>query len=200
VHPGSEPPDELRGGPAVLVPVKSFRSAKERLAPVMDARDRADLARQMADRVLAATRPFPVAVVCDDREVASWAEQAGALVVWAPGRGLNNAVAEGVSHLEGLGASEIVVAHSDLPLAKSFGMVVGFDGVTLVPDRREDGTNVACVPARCGFRFSYGPGSFARHEEEAGRLGLALRVLRDPDLSLDVDVPADLAACSPHAR
>ena len=38
-------------------------------------------------------------------------------------------------------------------------------------DRRDDGTNVACVPSGAGFRFSYGPGSFARHCDEAVRLG-----------------------------
>ncbi len=44
------------------------------------------------------------------------------------------------------------------------------------------------------FAFAYGPGSFRRHAAEARRLGLGLRVVRDPDLAFDVDVPADLAA------
>ena len=44
-----------------------------------------------------------------------------------------------------------------------------------------------------GFTFSYGPGSFARHGAEAHRLGLALRVVREPSLAHDVDLPADLA-------
>ena len=39
----------------------------------------------MADRVLAAAHPLPVAVVCDDNEVAEWAREHGALVVWEPG-------------------------------------------------------------------------------------------------------------------
>jgi 2-phospho-L-lactate/phosphoenolpyruvate guanylyltransferase len=66
--------------------------------------------------------------------------------------------------------------------------------VTLVPDHRDNGTNVICVPAGAGFTFSYGPGSFARHGAEAHRLGLPLRVVREPSLSHDVDLPADLAA------
>ena len=66
------------------------------------------------------------------------------------------------------------------------------DGVTLVPDRRDDGTNVACVPTRAGFEFSYGPGSFRRHGAEARRLGLPLRVVREPSLGWDVDLPSDL--------
>jgi 2-phospho-L-lactate guanylyltransferase len=64
--------------------------------------------------------------------------------------------------------------------------------VTLVPDRHGDGTNVVVLPAGCGFRFAYGPGSFARHRAEAARLGLAVEVVHDPHLGWDVDHPADL--------
>jgi 2-phospho-L-lactate guanylyltransferase (CobY/MobA/RfbA family) len=49
------------------------------------------------------------------------------------------------------------------------------------------------VPARCGFRFSYGPGSFARHRAECERLALPLFVARPAELTFDVDWPADLA-------
>jgi 2-phospho-L-lactate guanylyltransferase len=62
-----------------------------------------------------------------------------------------------------------------------------------VPDRRLDGTNVACVPTRAGFDFAYGLGSFARHLAEARRLGLRTRVVYDWRLASDLDVPADLA-------
>jgi 2-phospho-L-lactate guanylyltransferase len=86
----------------------------------------------------------------------------------------------------------VIVAHADLPLATDLAWLAYFSGVTLVPDRREDGTNVACVPARAGFQFSYGPGSFARHQAEARARGLALRIVREPLLAWDVDVPADL--------
>lgn len=146
----------------------------------------------MADHVLAAARPLPTAVVCDDATVAAWAAARGASVVWAPGRGLDGAVAEGVRALAGTGARRVVVAHADLPLATDLAWVAGFDGVTLVPDRRDDGTNVVCVPASAAFAFSYGPGSFARHAAAAHRLGLPLRVVRERRLGSDLDVPADL--------
>jgi 2-phospho-L-lactate guanylyltransferase len=91
-----------------------------------------------------------------------------------------------------MGAATVTVAHGDLPLASGLGRLGRFDGVTLVPDRREDGTNVIRIPVRTGFRFSYGPGSFDRHLDECARLGLATRVLRIPDLAFDVDWPADV--------
>ena len=66
-------------------------------------------------------------------------------------------------------------------------------GVTLVPDRRDDGTNVAVVPTDVAFTFAYGPGSFRRHAAEAERLSLMLTIVREPDaLGWDIDLPDDL--------
>jgi 2-phospho-L-lactate guanylyltransferase len=182
----------LLGRVAVLVPVKAFAEAKVRLAAALGPAERAALARSMAAQVVAAARHLPVAVVCDDRGVAEWARARGVLVVWEPGRGLNGAVEAGVDQLARLGVEQVIVAHADLPLATDVTWVARFAGVTLVPDRANDGTNVACVPALAGFRFAYGPGSFARHRAEARRLGLPLRVVREASLGWDVDVPADL--------
>ena len=86
----------------------------------------------------------------------------------------------------------MTVAHGDLPRAHGLGVLAPFDGVTLVPDRRDDGTNVLRLPAGSDFRFAYGPGSFRAHRAEATRLGLPVRVLRHPDLAYDVDWPADV--------
>jgi 2-phospho-L-lactate guanylyltransferase len=183
----------LRLGPrAVLVPVKDFSVAKLRLAPALPPDERARLARVMAERVIAAAGEVPVAVVCDDTTVANWARSRGALVVWAPERGLNHAVQDGVGYLAQAGVTHVTVAHADLPLADDLAWVSEWPGVTLVPDRRQDGTTVIGLPTDCGFVFSYGPGSFRRHLAEAERLGLAAKVVHSPSLSWDVDLPADL--------
>jgi 2-phospho-L-lactate guanylyltransferase len=179
-------------GIAVLVPVKAFEVAKRRLSAVLDDAARRELARELATTVVRAAGSLPVAVVCDDEAVASWAATVHADVIWRPGLGLNGAVADGVRHLAARGVERVIVAHADLPHARDLSWVADFDGVTLVPDRRDDGTNVACIPTRSGFRFAYGPGSFRRHEAEAHRLGLPVRIERDPMLGWDVDVPADL--------
>jgi 2-phospho-L-lactate guanylyltransferase len=186
---------DLGMGPvAVLLPVKAFSEAKLRLAAALSPGERRSLARTMATSVLRAAAPLPVAVVCDDVEVAAWARDHHALVVWEPERGLNRAVEAGVERLALEGAERVVVAHADLALARDLAWVAAFAGVTLVPDRGDNGTNVACVPVDAGFTFTYGPGSFARHGAEARRLGLPLRVVREPRLGRDVDVPADLVA------
>jgi 2-phospho-L-lactate guanylyltransferase len=191
---------------ALLVPVKDFTRAKLRLSPVLDEPTRMQLARALATQVLDAAGELETFVVCDDPDVRSWAEERGATVIWAPDRGLDGAVQFGVEHLADRGIARAVVSHSDLPLPRGIPALAGFLGVTLVPDRFGDGTNVACVPTGAGFRFAYGPGSFRRHAEETRARGLALRVVRDRRLSWDVDrprdlvLPADLAAEFPLPR
>ena len=178
---------------AVVVPVKAFTAAKLRLAGVLEPAERAALARRMAGVVVSAAAPLHVVVVCDDEAVRDWALDLGARVVWCPERGLNGAVADGVAHLAAEGVDRAIVAHADLPLATRLDWVADFPGVTLVPDRRRDGTNVAAVPTGAGFAFHYGGGSFAAHRAEAARLGLPARLVSDPFLAWDVDLPADLA-------
>lgn len=187
---------------AVVVPVKAFGAAKGRLADVLDAPARADLARRMAAQVIAAAAPLPVVVVTGDDDVAAFARAHGAGVVADPGGGLDAAVHAAVDHVAADGFDEVVVAHGDLPLATGLAALTGEpDACTVVPDRREDGTNVLVVPTSAGFRFAYGPGSFARHVAEARRCGLVVRAVRDSRLGWDVDLPEDLAAvdqpCAP---
>jgi 2-phospho-L-lactate guanylyltransferase len=183
-----------QGYEAVLVPVKAFAQAKVRLAPAMSPAERAALARQMATQVVSSAAGLAVSVVCDDEDVAAWAQGLGARVIWEPGQGLNRAVQHGVACLGAEGVGLVVVAAGDLPLATDLRWVARFPGVTLVPDRRHDGTNVIAVPPAAGFSFAYGPGSFHRHLEEARRLGAPVRVVHSSPLGWDVDVPDDLAA------
>lgn len=177
----------------VVVPIKAFTSAKLRLAEVLTPAGRVALARVMAAHVVAVAAPLPVAVVCDDDEVAAFAVELGAEVLWTPGLGLNGAVTEGVARLAAVGVDEVVVAHADLPFAAGLAALAGTTATaTIVADRHGDGTNVLAVPATIGFAFAYGPRSFARHRAETARLGLAERVMQDAGLAWDVDVAADL--------
>ena len=177
---------------AVVVPVKAFHAAKVRLAPALTPAARAQLAREMATRVVRAAGDLPVLVVCDDEAVRTWATDVGATAHWTPGLGLIGAVEAGVEAAAAAGAERVLVAHADLPLATGLGHVVGDEGVVIVPDRWNDGTNVIAVPADAGFRFAYGPGSAARHQAEAERLHLSVRVIDDQVLGWDVDLPGDL--------
>lgn len=176
----------------LLVPVKSFSEAKARLAACLPERDRAEFARWMAGRVLAAADGMAAHVLCDDREVAEWALAQGAGVLWSPGTGLDGGVRGGVAELGRRGAAHVVVAHGDLPRARLLTSVVVPHAITLVPDQRSDGSNVIALPTDCDFPFAYGRRSFVRHLRSAVATGRSVVVRRDAELAIDVDTPDDL--------
>lgn len=177
----------------MLVPVKAFSDAKARLAAVLGDAERERLARWTATRVLAAAGELPTYVACDDEQVATWAGEHGAAILWHPGVGLNAAVNSSVADLREAGVTDVIVAHGDLPRAHSLASLTEPGTLTLVPDRHGDGTNVIALPTDLQFRFAYGPGSFQRHLDAAIAAGHSVRVRRDPLLAADIDTPADLA-------
>lgn len=182
---------------AVLVPIKSFRNAKRRLAGVLGPDERARLAQEMARIVLEAAASLPTFVACDDDQVAEWVTEHGAEALWTPGLGLNGAIEHGVDVITGKGADHIVISHGDLPLARTFTHLCEPGVVTLVPDHRLDGTNVQTRPAG-PFVAHYGGGSFREHLRSALARGDRVRVVIDADLALDVDTVDELM--DPRAR
>jgi len=183
----------------VVVPVKAFDRAKERLAEALTPVERENLARQLATGVVEVVvqSSWPVLVVCDDDATATWAGALGAEVLVQTGSGLNAAATEARALLRDR-ATRLAIVHADL--ARPAGLIALLrvsstnPEVVLVPDHRRDGTTVLVVPTDAAFTFGYGPGSFLRHCDEATRLGLGPRVIDDPSLGVDIDVPDDLAA------
>ena len=175
------------------MPVKAFTAAKGRLSVVLDRFARADLARWLAGRVVAAAGELPTFIACDDDEVATWADAHGVDVLWSPGLGLNGAVDAGRTTIAGKGFDHVVIAHSDLPLATDLAPLAVEGSIVIVPDRRRDGTNVIAMPVHVELPAAYGGGSFLRHVAAARATGCRIEVRPDPGLSLDIDTPSDLA-------
>ena len=185
-------PHEPTGSrPVVLIPIKDFRQAKNRLAQRLDSHQRQELARSMAEQVIRAAAGLDVRVVCSDAQVAQWARSMGVAVEWVEADGLNPAITAAVAQLDPE-AKSIMICHADLPRARTLSGLVTPGRVTIVPDRHLDGTNVLVVPAGTAFRFQYGAGSLHAHIGEALRLGLDVEIRQIPDLQWDVDTPADL--------
>jgi len=185
--------------------MKAFALAKLRLSAVLSNHERAELARAMATVVIKAAEPLEAHVVCDDEEVAAFAESLGATVEWAAEHNLNGAVQHASDTLGKRGIQRIIVCHADLPFAQDLLSLAEAESteVLLVTDRHCQGTNVLSVPTGTAFTFSYGPGSFVRHQQQAQRCELTARVVDSDALSWDVDepedlqVPADFSAFSP---
>lgn len=178
--------------PAVVIPIKSFTDAKGRLADTLSPTQRVELARECAHIVISAAGNMPVYVVCNDAEVATWAQERKAHVVHCATPGLDVAVQAGRETAIHNGATHIIVAHADLPLATQLSHVVHDGKVSMVPDRHRDGTNVLAFPAASNFVTAYGPGSFDNHTRIAVSLGLEVVVIDDESLSLDLDTADDL--------
>lgn len=192
----------------MLIPIKSFDLAKGRLSEAIAPAQRAALAERMAATVISAAQDLSVWVVCGDHTVADFARAHGAHVIWRAPRGLNGAIADGTEHLAARGFDRAIIAHADLPLATDLRFLdahgdtdaersIATNTVFLVPDRRNDGSNVMSIPLSRGFTFHYGVGSAAAHRAEAQRVGLRFESIADEPLGWDVDVPEDLSVLDP---
>ena len=183
--------------PWLILPVKSIRHGKSRLAACLSASERCKLNRQLLARSLALAACFPglectiVVSRCD--EVLEQARARGVLCVVELGRGLNSAVEEAMEHLPLRQTAATIVASCDLPLAceEDLRALAGSREVVIATDRTEEGTNALCIPPGEGFCFHYGVHSRRRHAEEARRRALPWRVLVRPRLAFDLDTPGD---------
>jgi 2-phospho-L-lactate guanylyltransferase len=189
---------------AVVIPIRAFARGGARLAGALSPAAREDLARRMADRVVAAAGPLPVVVVSSAPEVLAWAETRGVATAPDPG-GLDAAVAAGLAWCANAGAVRAIVAHADLPRARPGALVrfaadAGSDVAVLVPCHRDDGTPVLTVPVHRPVALAYGPGSFRRHGARAREAGLGVKVVRDAELGFDLDLPEDLAGLDAELR
>jgi 2-phospho-L-lactate guanylyltransferase len=186
----------------VLLPVKDFKNAKQRLSSALDAPSRSGLARAMlADvlSVLARTRlPDRVVVFTAGDETAGMARSFGFEVEMENSiEGHSAAVNRMVAQLSA-SASRILSIASDLPKLSpaevDFVLDAASEPVTLIPSRDGTGTNgvVFIPPGR--ITMEYGEGSFSRHMSKAAAAGHHAGVLNVPGIAFDIDTPEDLRA------
>jgi len=190
----SESPSRL----AIVVPLKGFATAKDRLSGALSPAEREALALRLATRVLTVARTIAdadVIVVSDDERLLEWSSTLGAIGVRQSSVGLNGAVSDARDEATRRGCGHVLITHGDLvdptPLV---GLCADLNRsvVTLVSDRHQDGTNVLALPIGIDFDTHYGRGSFRAHLDEAARRGIAVSIVVDARLALDVDEPADL--------
>jgi len=185
----------------VVIPLRSFALGKARLADALDDDARRAFTRSMAERVVAAAGNRPIVIVSSAPEVATWAHGLGVANITDPGS-LDGAASAGRDWVREQGLGRVVVMHADLPMATEIDSIAADDEApvaVIVPDRHDDGTPVLAIPAAADFTFAYGPGSCARHEAEARRCGLEVRIVHDRNLGFDIDDAADLDALA-HER
>jgi 2-phospho-L-lactate/phosphoenolpyruvate guanylyltransferase len=187
-----------------ILPVKSFGSAKQRLAPALGAGSRQALAQAMFSDVLASLRRVPgvdaVAVVTSDRvaEAAALGERVEVLRDTEMA-GQSAAALIGIRYGQAHGFDRVLLVPGDTPLLDP-GEVAALlrraldngVGAVIVPDRHGEGTNALLLTPPDAIEPSFGPGSCERHVAAARAAEVPFAVEQVPTLALDVDTGQDL--------
>jgi 2-phospho-L-lactate guanylyltransferase len=188
-----------------VVPAKSFRRAKGRLAGVLGVAERRVLARAMFERVLATCVAAPelegTLVATDGEDVARLAWTRGATILRddvAASARLNAVIDAALVVLEARGATHARVVMADLPLlaprdlAELLAQLRAHD-LVIAPDQQRRGTSALGLRLGRGLRTCFGHAdSLHRHVQEAARVGGTSHVLQNPRLAFDLDSPEDL--------
>lgn len=170
------------------IPIRSFETAKQRLAGHLAPEERRAVAELLAGHALVtASALTDVVIVTSDVGVQQWAEERSVEAIDDDGTLEGAATAVTIR----AGAAPWGVLHADLPTLTHHDLeaaLVGFAsrGTAIAPSW-DGGTSL--IMASGLFAFNYGPGSFRRHL--AHRPGSA--VIIRPGLALDVDEPEHLA-------
>lgn len=186
----------------VVVPMKSLRDGKSRLAPVLDCSQRRVLLERMLLRTLERTAQFAglerTLIVSGCGEARARAALFGVRVLEeSAGVGLNGALSQAQLELRHLGASLMLVVPCDLPLLEAedlrcLAASASAHCVGIAPDRARQGTNGLALDPSLKFNFSFGPESFERHLEQVRRLRTQCVCVDSAGLAFDVDLPEDL--------
>jgi 2-phospho-L-lactate guanylyltransferase len=208
---------------AAILPVKRFRTAKQRLGASVGEETRVELARAMAADVLGALARSAslqlLIVVTDEPSVAGAARGQGALVLAdTADAGQSAAVEIGVRQALAEGIERVLCVPGDCPAldtgelerllregrgggeypsrggGEARSRGVAKAEVVIVPDRHGTGTNGLLLTPPDAIRPSFGPGSAARHRALARAAAASWRFERVPSLLLDIDTGEDLAA------
>ena len=190
----------------VVVLIKDFDAAKQRLSPAMGARSRRALSRRNAKLAVDAAKAGDhVLVVAGGDEVADLAASWGAEVLLEPREeGQNVAARRGINRAVEKGADAILLLSSDLPL-------VTFDAVSAVlaaaarrkppvvlavPALGRGGTNALYIRPPDAVGLHFGDDSLAKFREDAAARRVDFVIHRSEAMALDLDEPSDLARLS----
>jgi 2-phospho-L-lactate guanylyltransferase len=187
----------------VVVLVKDFESAKQRLGPALDPSSRRALARRNAERaVRAASAGDQRLVVAGSQEVATMAERLGSQVIMEPRQeGQNVAAKRGIARAVHGGAGAVLLLSSDLPhvTAKSVrellaaAALVATPAAVAVPAVGRGGTNALYLRPPDAITLHFGADSLESFRRESETRGVNFVIHHSEAMALDLDEPDDLA-------
>ncbi len=194
----------------LVLPLKDFVQAKQRLSGCLSVSERRTLFQHMVEDVLAVLSSLPACerllIVSDDPAAHLLAEHFGA-DCWPEaelGKGLNAVLEATLARIASLPSApeNVMIVHGDLPLinAAELSTLVarqaetGGPALAIATDRHGSGSNVLLMPLRQRISLHYGEQSLMAHRRAAQSAGLELLVQRSEGLASDIDTRDDLLA------
>ncbi|HEY1419338.1 MAG TPA: 2-phospho-L-lactate guanylyltransferase [Candidatus Dormibacteraeota bacterium] len=187
----------------VIVLIKDFGSAKQRLRPALGPGSRRALARRNARLAVgAAAAGDRVLVVAGSESVAALAGAWGAEALLEPRQeGQNVAAARGIAKAVSGGADAVLLLSSDLPLVTAESVrelleaAAAVDGplVMAVPAIGRGGTNALYLRPPGVITLHFGDDSLAEFQRDAETRGVEFSIHQSDGMALDLDEPSDLA-------
>ena len=186
-----------------VVPIKDSTQAKQRLAVILSADQRRQLALVMMEDVLATlvsvSELAGIVVVTVDPAAAAIAKRHGAqLTTEGALDGQTGAVMAAAHRLASQGMSMIALP-GDIPLVEPADILQllsahqAANPFTIAPAHDQKGSNaVLCSPADA-VPLRFGENSFFPHLAAARAQGIEPRIVHLPRIALDLDAPQDLA-------
>ncbi|HEY4547915.1 MAG TPA: 2-phospho-L-lactate guanylyltransferase [Pedomonas sp.] len=188
----------------LVLPVKPFAEGKSRLAPMLEAVERASLARNCFLHVLATVRAGAPDVRLEVHsrcpEVLRLAGNAG---VAEDGQTLIDVLEAARGRAIRRADAHFMVLFADLPLITASDVqdlvrATIRSGFVLCPDRAGSGTNALGLSLGVNLPFLFGQDSFARFGRAASALGYSPERLVTAGLATDLDTPEDLVLIRQH--
>jgi len=186
----------------IVVLIKDFESAKQRLQPALGPKSRRALAQRNAElAVRAAAAGDRVLVVAGSREVADLAAAWGADVLLEPRQeGQNVAAGRGIALAVEGGAGAVLLLSSDLPLVTIEAVREVIESATrldapvamAVAATGRGGTNALYLRPPGAITLQFGSDSLDKFRHEAESRGVNFVVHHSESLALDLDEPGDL--------
>ena len=186
----------------IIVLVKEFGAAKQRLQPALGPASRRALARRNARLAISAAQAGDhVLVVAGADSAARLAEAMGVEVLREPRQeGQNVAARRGIQRAIDAGAEAVLVLSSDLPLVNQDGVRELLDHAAhidspvavAVPAVGRGGTNALYMRPPDAIGLHFGDDSLTRFRADAEVRGVRFEEHPSDAMALDLDEPSDL--------
>jgi len=186
-----------------IVPVKSLRRGKSRLASVLTDKQRSalniDLLLRTVHCLQTVSKIDQVLVISYDPEVLAKARESDAITVQEGKRtNLNNALRQATIAAKTYNAKKIIIVPADLPFINKDDVeeFIEQEGnppeIIISSDRKSDGTNALFINPIGILQYNFGEWSFKKHIEQAEQKKINVKIKNIESFTFDLDTPEDL--------